>query len=88
LSAARKATELKIRCWCFQKTQIFKAHLIHAPNNEVVVNDNIELAGEPIKLIGHINIGFGGVGSPLGWLCTKMRADALSSSARLITSRG
>ena len=66
MSAARKATELKIRCWCFQKTQIFKAHLIHAPNNEVVVNDNIELAGEPIKLIGHINIGFGGRGVTAG----------------------
>mgnify|MGYP000863206880 CR=1 FL=1 len=29
-----------------------------------------------------------GVGSPLGWLCTMISAEALSSSARLSTSRG
>ena len=29
-----------------------------------------------------------GVGSPEGWLCTRMTAEALSSSARFATSRG
>ena len=28
-----------------------------------------------------------GVGSPEGWLCTRISADAPSSSARLTTSR-
>ena len=46
--------------------QIFKGHLIHAPDNEVVVNDCIELADQRIKLVGHINIGYPGRGVAAG----------------------
>ena len=52
------------------------------------MHNNIELIGQCIKLFGHINIGFRWRGIVAGVIVYEMSAEALYSSARLVTSRG
>ena len=56
-------------------------------DDDVVVRHDAEILGRRHDLLGHLDIGARGVGSPDGWLCTSTTAVADSSSGRFTTSR-
>ena len=58
------------------------------PDDDVVVDRDAEGLRHVDDLPGHLHVGREGVGSPEGWLWTRISAEADSSSARLTTSRG
>jgi len=59
-----------------------------AADNQVVVDGHAERLGGLDNVSGDGDVRRGGVGSPEGWLWTRISAEAWSSSARLTTSRG